>query len=90
MAEDLFGNRQDFAQATSVSWIKSANAPFANLAKTPDPDSKKTSFKVVVSGTDVTQYKFSSVKEIPQIVAMRLLIPRRSLLELKLTWTSPP
>ena len=58
VSEDLYGNTQDLSAATNVSWIKSADAPFAVLTKTPDPETNKISFKVVVSGTDVTQYKF--------------------------------
>ena len=58
VSEDLYGNVQDYLSATSVSWIKSADAPFAVLTKTPDAETNKTSFKVVVSGTDVTDYKF--------------------------------
>jgi hypothetical protein len=58
VSEDFYSNVQDYQNATSVSWIKSADSPFAVLTKTPDAETNKTSFKVVVSGTDISQYKF--------------------------------
>ncbi|MEY4629947.1 MAG: hypothetical protein RIQ81_67, partial [Pseudomonadota bacterium] len=58
VGKDAAGNLRQYAEATSVSWVKDTTPPTASLSGQPTGSSNTTLLNVTVGGTGVVSYKF--------------------------------